>query len=66
MIIANNSGIAILVLSFGVAIGIGELLGITEEGPQMIIAGPLVAICDLGYRRIRPKGHWLRHHAGGS
>jgi hypothetical protein len=66
VIVYNIPGIIMVAISFGIAIGVGHLLGISAEGPLMIIAGPLCAACNLGYRFMRPGGHWFHPDRGGS
>ena len=66
MIIFNLLGLGMLLISFGIAFGLGRLFGWTTEGPIMMMAGPLVALLDLGYRRRYAEGSWLHRHKGGS
>lgn len=65
MIIFNIPGILIVILSFGVAFGAGELIGFSTSGPFMVIAGPLAAVCDLVYRIKWGEGHWFHPGRGG-
>ncbi len=62
----NLSGFMMLAIVFLIAIGVSDAMGYTGEGPAMIIAGPLLALCDLGYRLTRKKGHWIIPKRGGS
>lgn len=62
----NLPGIVICGLAFGLAIGLGHLTGVSDEGPLMIIAGPLCAALDLSYRMRRPESEWFHPGAGGS
>ncbi len=62
----NRPGIVTLAIAFGVAIGGGALVGITAEGPLMMIAGPLCLVMDLGYRFSRPERGWFQPGAGGA
>ncbi len=64
MIIFNIPALFELMISFGIAGGIGYLFGTTAEGPIMLMAGPLAIACDLVYRLKRDEGH-LFHPGGG-
>jgi len=66
MIIFNYIGIIICAVAFGLAFGIGKLLGVDGEGPLMMIAGPLVIALDFAYRLTAKDGHWIIPHRGGS
>jgi hypothetical protein len=57
---------AMLAGGFGIAIGVGWLSGINAEGPLMILAGPLLTVFDLAYRRLHPRGRWFYHEGGGA
>jgi hypothetical protein len=46
----NLVGLGMLAAGFGIAVVIGGLTGFTEEGPVMIMAGPLLLLLDLTYR----------------
>jgi hypothetical protein len=47
----NKLGFLVFVVAFGAAYGILRTLGTDEEGLWMMLAGPLIAIIDVGYRR---------------
>jgi hypothetical protein len=64
--IFNLPGIVMAVVGFAIAFGVGELVGVSAEGPLMMIAGPMIAIFDLAYRRKTENGHWLIPNRGGS
>ncbi|HEV7671402.1 MAG TPA: hypothetical protein VGS22_23025 [Thermoanaerobaculia bacterium] len=65
MIIFNFIGIGMVAIGFGVAFGIGSLLGLTAEGPLMMIAGPLLLVLDLGYRAKKQPPNWFHPRSGG-
>ena len=65
-IIFNLPGILIASVAFGVAFGLGHLVGFTAEGPLMIVAGPLCAAMDLAYRSRRPERRWFHPSFGGA
>jgi hypothetical protein len=50
LIVFNLVGLGMLAAGFGIAVVIGGLTGFTEEGPVMIMAGPLLLLLDLTYR----------------
>lgn len=62
----NYRGLIMCVIAFTIAISAGRLLELPGEGPVMIIAGPLVMFCDLGYRLTNEAGHWAISDRGGS
>jgi hypothetical protein len=66
MLIYNIVGIVIFALSFAVGFGVAHLAGRSDSGLMMVLAGPLAIILDLGYRLLRPTGHWLHPERGGS
>ena len=66
VIVANQMGVAILVLAFVIAFGVGHLFGLQEEGPLMMIAGPLTAMFDIAYRLIKKDGRLFVSDRGGS
>ena len=66
MIVSNYVGIIICALAFGIAFGVGKLLGVDGEGPLMVIDGPLVIAFDFAYRLMTKDGHWIVPHRGGS
>ena len=49
-----------------IAFGIGSLVGQTEEGSLMMIAGVVIALVDSVYRWKSDDGHWLLPERGGS
>jgi hypothetical protein len=53
-------------IAFGIASGIGHLTGTSAEGPLMIIAGPLCAAMDLGYRFKHSGRRWFHPSLGGA
>jgi hypothetical protein len=48
----NKLGFLVFLVAFGGAYGILRTLGSDDEGLWMMIAGPLLAIIDVVYRRI--------------
>jgi len=50
--IYNKLGFLGFLIAFGAAYGILRTLGSDEEGLWMMIAGPLLTLIDLGYRRV--------------
>jgi hypothetical protein len=62
----NLPGIVICALAFGAAFGAGYLAGTFEEGPLMMIAGPLCVALDVSYRRSRLECRWFHPEAGGN
>ncbi|MBI3892250.1 MAG: hypothetical protein HY303_12075 [Candidatus Wallbacteria bacterium] len=66
MIVFNAPGIAMFVVCFGLASGVCGALGATSEAVAMLVAGPLLAICDLAYRARLGAGRWFKSEAGGS
>ncbi len=66
MIIFNRLGFVIFISSFGVALLIGQLVGISSDGPLMMIGGPLAAIADVIYRRTRSSPNWFDSKTGGN
>ena len=47
----NTAGTLMFLAAFGAAYGIMRGLGVMNEGLVMLVAGPLLAIADLLYRR---------------
>jgi len=45
--------------------GIGQLLGVSSDGPKMLIGGCVALLLDTAYRLISDDGHWLIPHRGG-
>jgi len=66
MIIFNLPGIIMLLLAYGIAFGIGHLVGFSAEGWLMIVAGPLATMMDLVYRSKRSGQNWFHPAAGGN
>jgi hypothetical protein len=66
VIIFNWLGLAFCAVGFGIAFAIGYMLGITEEGFLMVIAGPITSAIDIVYRIKSKNGHWLNPNRGGS
>jgi hypothetical protein len=66
LIIFNIPGLIILLGAFGIAFGVGKLIGTTAEGPLMLIAAPLTIASDLFYRLKMRYGDLWRSAAGGS
>ena len=54
MLIFNFIGLAMLAVSFGVAFGVGHLIGPSADGPLMMMAGPLAFVCERLYRWPHP------------
>lgn len=52
MLYFNRLGLLVFLVAFGAAYGILYTLGTHDEGLWMMIAGPLLTIIDIGYRRI--------------
>jgi hypothetical protein len=77
VIIFNLIGVAMLGACFAVAFAVGALVGNKNEDVLMIVAGPLLFVCDMLYRRkhgpnpsssvaARPEpAHWWYHHRRG-
>src|SRR5262245_33518510 len=59
-------GVGMLAVSIGVAFAMGQLLGVSGNVPQMLIAGPIALACDVTYRWKHPAGHWIHPSKGGS
>jgi hypothetical protein len=66
VVIFNFRGIVMCVVAFAIAFAIGAVCGLSGEGPLMIIAGPILAACDLAYRFGTKDGHWFSPDRGGS
>lgn len=66
VMIFNLPRILICAVAFGIAFGVGQVVGITAEGPLMIIAGPLCAALDLAYRFRHPERRWFHPNFGGA
>lgn len=66
MIIYNYVGLIMAAIAFAAAFGVGALIGTNAEGPLMIIAGPLLAALDIGYRLATRDGHLYIPDKGGS
>ncbi len=65
-LIGNWTGAIMFAIAFGIAVGLGHLVGLTAEGPMMIMAGPPCLGMDLAYRA-RYGGKRLFHpECGGS
>lgn len=64
-IIFNLPGLVMLVVAFATAIGVGQLVGVSAEGPLMIIASPLLLAADLVYRGTRTDQQWFHPSGGG-
>lgn len=62
----NLTGFTLFAISIGAAFGIGCLIGTTEEGPLMIIAGPIAIALDLLVRLKGEDGHWIAPGGGGA
>jgi hypothetical protein len=62
----NLPGIVICGLAFGIAFGVGYFIGTSEEGPLMIIAGPLCAAMDASLRLRKGERRMFHPHAGGN
>jgi hypothetical protein len=62
----NLPGIVICGFAFAAAFGIGHLIGTSDEGHLMIIAGPLCVALDASYRFWRPERRWFHPDTGGS
>ena len=66
MIHFNLPGFAIFGIAFGAAFGVCHLIGTADEGPVMMIAGPLCCVLDGSYRYWKAERSWFAPHAGGS
>jgi hypothetical protein len=62
----NLPGMVICGLAFGMAFGIGYLVGTSDEGPLMIIAGPLCTAMDTFVRLRKAGRRWFHPEAGGN
>jgi len=65
MLIFNWQGLTMAAFAFAAAFGVGHLLGTDEEGPLMMVAGPLCTLFDLFFRWKSIGGHWLSPNGGG-
>ena len=68
MIIFNFIGLAMVGACFAIAYVFGWVTSSTGEDVLMVIAGPLLFICDMLYRRKRTvgtEGQWWYHHRRG-
>lgn len=65
-IVFNLPGIIMAAVAFGIAFGLGELIGTKAEGPLTFAGGALLLVFDLAYRLLRTGGHWLVPNRGGS
>ncbi len=66
MAVFNVSGVIITVAGFLIAYGAGRLLGISAEGPLMIMAAPLLIVLDLAWRGRTMPRRWFHAESGGS
>lgn len=53
MLVFNRLGLVFFLLAFGAGWGIARALGPVSEGILMMLAGPILTVLDVGYRRIR-------------
>jgi TM2 domain-containing membrane protein YozV len=53
MIVINLIGLLVAAISLGVGIGVADKLGSHGHGLAMMIAGPMMVVLDVGYRRFR-------------
>jgi hypothetical protein len=60
ILIFNLRGIVMVAVSLAVGIGVANRAGWQGEGPAMLIAGPLTAALDGGWRVLfaRPQSRW--------
>lgn len=65
LLIFNLVGMVELIAAFGIAFLIGHLIGKRDEPTLMVIAGPILAFGDVGYRMLVKEGHWIRPNQGG-
>jgi hypothetical protein len=68
VIIVNFTGLAMLIVGFGAAYGLGLIAGQPSEDVLMVTSGPLLLAADLAYRFARRAGQsrwWLRPVIGG-
>jgi hypothetical protein len=62
----NVRGLVMCIVAFAIAFAIGKVAGFSNEGPLMIVAGPLSAVGDLGYRFNAGHGQWFAPNGGGN
>jgi hypothetical protein len=62
----NMSGIIIFLLAFCIALGVGHLASVSDEGPLMMIGGPLCIAMDASLRLRNTERRWFHPHSGGS
>jgi hypothetical protein len=65
ILIFNGLGLAFIGIGLAVSILVGNAIGISGEGPQMLLLGPVVALSDLAYRLMHKNGHWFWPSCGG-
>ncbi len=65
-IVFNVAGLLMCIIGFASAFVIGHAVGIAAEGFLMMIAGPLCAALDLGYRYSRGERRWFNPRSGGT
>jgi hypothetical protein len=65
-IVFNTPGIIMAALAFGIAFGLGAMIGTTGEGPLTLMGGVLLLAFDLAYRLLREGGQWWIPSRGGS
>jgi hypothetical protein len=62
VIVFNILALPMLAIGFGGAYALGWMLGSTGEDLLMVLAGPLLVICDLVYRqRHKTTDRWALH-----
>ncbi len=66
MIVSNAIGLIMTVIALAVALGVGAVVGMDDEGPLMMLAGPLLATMDFAYRMTSLDGHIYIPNKGGS
>jgi hypothetical protein len=62
----NLPGAVICGLAFAAAFGVGYLVGTSEEGSLMILAGPLCTVMDSSFRMRKAERRWFHPDAGGN
>ena len=65
-IFINLLGVGICGLALGIALAVGHFAGTFDEGPLMIVFGPLCIGMDVAFRFRRPERRWFHPDTGGS
>jgi hypothetical protein len=66
VIFFNLLGVAMVGLSWGIAVGLASLLGPWGYGAENAVAGSIAILCDGTCRWKTPTGHWFHPARGGN